>query len=145
LLVNRPNLVPGASNNPTEGAFQPCTAFPATAARQAGLEFGGPDLYFDPCAFSFADPQFFGSIGRNTVIGPGLATVDFSLVKSFPLRENTNLQFRSEFFNILNRANFRNPSSSAFDGQARASNTAGRITSTATTARQIQFGLKLTF
>ena len=147
LGVNRPDLVPGASNNPVEGTFQGCTAFPVTAARPAGLRFGGPDLYLDPCAFSASNAQFFGNVGRSTVIGPGLATVDFSLVKNFPLpiREGAQAQFRAEFFNILNRANFRNPSSQVFDGQARAVNTVGRITNTSTSARQIQFGLKLMF
>jgi len=147
VLSTRPDLVPGASNNPVEGTFQGCTAFPVTAARPAGLRFGGPDLYLDPCAFSASNAQFFGNVGRSTVIGPGLATVDFSLVKNFPLpiREGAQAQFRAEFFNILNRANFRNPSSQVFDGQARAVNTVGRITNTSTSARQIQFGLKLIF
>ena len=161
LVVNRPNLVPGASNNPSQGTSAGCTILangtvtPPIAAGTtppansrtiaAGTPLATPDLYLDPCAFSFSDPQFFGNIGRNTVIGPGLATVDFSLVKNFPIREKARMQFRGEFFNILNRANFTNPSLSVFDSRGRASGTVGRINSTSTSARQIQFGLKISF
>jgi carboxypeptidase family protein/TonB-dependent receptor-like protein len=146
LIVNRPNLVSGASNNPVKGTFQGCTATPVSAARPAGTKLGGPDIYFDPCAFAPSSAQFFGNVGRNTIIGPGLATMDFSLVKNFglPFREGARVQFRSEFFNILNRANFSNPSASVFDSQGRAT-TSGRIVATSTSARQIQFGLKLQF
>jgi hypothetical protein len=69
-------------------------------------------------------------------------TLDMSLRKDTRLRENLNLQFRAEFFNLLNRANFNTPNAIAFTPTG-VSPTAGVITSTATTSRQIQFGLKL--
>ena len=102
-----------------------------------------------------------GNAGRNIVRGPGSATLDFSLTKDTPLRfigENRKLEFRAELFNILNRANFTIPElgggssdnnagvvlAGSRDGELPLG-TAGKITSTNTSARQIQFGLKILF
>ncbi len=74
--------------------------------------------------------------------GPGLGTWDVSLLKDARIRERLNLQFRAEIFNLLNRANFNLPNAVAFTPSG-PSPTAGVITSTSTTSRQIQFGLKL--
>jgi hypothetical protein len=73
--------------------------------------------------------------------------LDFSIGKSFDLGENRRLQFRTELFNAPNHPNFAVPSGViAFTNAASAvSPTWGRITSTVTQARQIQFGLKLTY
>jgi hypothetical protein len=65
-----------------------------------------------------------------------------SVLKGTRLRENLNLQFRAEAFNVLNRVNFNMPNAIVFTPTG-VSPTAGVITSTATTSRQIQFGLKL--
>jgi outer membrane receptor protein involved in Fe transport len=119
----RPSLVPGASNNPV---------------------LGGPDLYFDPLAFQLAEPGFLGDVGRNTVIAPGLALLDMSLVKSFAMGGERRMEFRIEGFNILNRANFGRPSAQVFDAGGRVGD-AGRITNTTTAARQVQLGLKFLF
>jgi hypothetical protein len=93
-----------------------------------------------------------GNLGRNTVIGPGLASIDGSLVKSVALGGGSNLQLRIEVFNLLNRPNFAIPSGRiAFAGVAAdgvtpvVAPTWGRITSTVTTSRQIQVGAKVTF
>src|SRR2546422_6512436 len=48
----------------------------------AGTKLGTPDLYFDPCAFALPEAGFYGNLGRNTVIGPGLAHFDFAVVKN---------------------------------------------------------------
>jgi hypothetical protein len=82
--------------------------------------------------------------------GPGLANVDFSLSKEMalkPLGETGSVQFRAEFFNLLNRANFSPPNRTVFSGTGAAIPlpTAGQITSTATPSRQIQFALRLLF
>ena len=111
---------------------------------------GGPDLYFDPCAFELPERGFFGNLGRNTVIGPSLTTFDFSLIKNTSITEGTNLQFRAEFFNIANTPNFANPAGRrggqrVFDRNGRSLRTPGEISNTVTSARQIQFGLKLIF
>lgn len=122
----RPNLTPGASSNPV---------------------LGGPDRYFDVSAFELPPANTRGALGRNTLIGPGLVNVDASLGKSFALGETRSLLFRAEVFNLPNHPNFAVPSGQIVftNAQGAIAPTAGRITSTVTTSRQIQLGLKLTF
>jgi hypothetical protein len=89
-----------------------------------------------------------GSAGRNSAIGPGLIDMDFSLFKNIPIHEALKAQFRAEFFNIMNRPNFTAPNDNRTilnsDGTP-ASSSAGAITLTNTTSRQIQFALKFTW
>ena len=109
---------------------------------------GEPDRYFDPRAFSMPAAGTFGNVGRNTLTGPGFADLDLSVEKAFPVRENLNLQFRAEFFNATNHTNFGLPISTVFVGNSNNysyNDAAGLITSTASPARQIQFGLKIVF
>jgi hypothetical protein len=111
---------------------------------------GNPNQWFNPNAF-IAPPStsgFAGNLGRDTFVGPGLATWDFSVRKDTKIRERLSLQFRAEIFNLLDRANFNTPNLIVFSPPTVAnpsglSGTAGAITSTSTTARQVQFGLKL--
>jgi Carboxypeptidase regulatory-like domain len=108
---------------------------------------GRPSQWFNPNAFSApsnipGNLGFYGDLGRDTLIGPGLGTWDFSAIKETNLHERLALQFRAEIFNLLNRANFNTPNLIAFTPSG-VSGTAGAITSTSTTSRQIQFGLKL--
>ncbi len=105
---------------------------------------GKPGQWFDPNAFLQPPPNsgFYGDLGRDTLIGPGLATWDFSILKDTAIHERLHAQFRAEIFNLLNRANFNTPSLIVFT-PAGVSGTAGAITSTATSSRQVQFGLKL--
>jgi Carboxypeptidase regulatory-like domain/TonB dependent receptor/TonB-dependent Receptor Plug Domain len=91
-----------------------------------------------------------GNSGRNTVTGPGLMNLDFSVFKNNSIKrisESFNVQFRAEFFNVLNRANFALPAialfrTDIFDGTGTQSPTAGVLTTTATPGREIQFALK---
>jgi hypothetical protein len=97
-------------------------------------------------------PQCFnlrGNAGRNTLIGPGLVNLDLSVFKNNPVRrisETFNVQFRAEVFNILNRANFAVPitpdNTQIFDSSGAPTAGAGLLTSTTTTARQIQLAVK---
>jgi hypothetical protein len=105
---------------------------------------GKPGQWFNPAAFLAppANSGFYGNLGRDTLIGPGLATWDFSAVKETTLHERVSLQFRAEIFNLLNRANFNTPNLITFTPTG-VSGTAGAISSTSTTARQVQFGLKV--
>jgi len=119
----RPNLAPGASLNPV---------------------LGGPDLYFDPMAFTLPEAGFLGDVPRNTLIGPGYAAWDASIVKNFRAGQSRRLQLRLEIFNVLNRANFGLPAATVFDASGRVGN-AGEITSTVGAARQMQFGVKFEF
>ncbi len=109
---------------------------------------GKPSQWFNPNAFLAppADSGFYGNLGRNTLLGPGLGTWDFSAFKTTTLNERLALQFRAEIFNLLNHANFNTPNLITFTSSSsgtKTSGTAGAITSTSTTSRQIQFGLKL--
>jgi hypothetical protein len=105
---------------------------------------GGPTAYFNPAAFIQPLPGTYGNAGRNILQGPGLTTTDLSLAKKFSLTERLNLQFRTEAFNLFNHTNFNTPNPVVYAAATGGpSPTAGVITSTSTTSRQIQFGLKL--
>ena len=103
-----------------------------------------PNQWFDPNAFVLPVAGTYGNLGRGTFTGPGMADVDLSLFKNTKVSEKANLQFRAEFFNLFNRANFGAPNPIVFAGGA-ISPSAGLITTTATTSRQIQFGIKLVY
>ena len=94
--------------------------------------------WFNTAAFVIPPYGTFGNSGRNTVEGPGMATVDLSLVKNTAIREHTTLQIRFETFNVLNHTNFGLPDN--FIG----SPTFGQILS-AGNPRRLQLGLKLLF
>jgi hypothetical protein len=107
---------------------------------------GGPNRYFNPAAFIQPLPGTYGNAGRNILQGPGLAETNVSLGKKFSLSERLELQFRSEFFNEFNHTNFNTPNPVVFaSASGGPSPTAGVITSTSTTSRQIQLGLKLSW
>ncbi|MEZ5353846.1 MAG: carboxypeptidase regulatory-like domain-containing protein [Bryobacteraceae bacterium] len=97
-----------------------------------------PDRWFDTEAFAIPARGTFGNAGRNIVDGPGLQSVNASVVKNFALRENFRLQFRAEFFNLFNHTNFDLPD--LFVG----SPTFGRVSS-AQSPRRLQLGLKAIF
>ena len=105
---------------------------------------GTPAQWFNPSVFLQppTNSGFWGNATRNNLTGPGLATWDFSAIKNTQLRERLSLQFRAEIFNLLNRANFNTPNLITFTPSG-VSGTAGAITATSTTARQVQFALKL--
>jgi hypothetical protein len=122
---------------------------------------GQPDRYFDPKAFVLPPvirnergaivAGSLGNLGRGALIGPNLRTFDLAAVKSTPLTkfgENASIQFRVECFNLFNRPNFGPPSLLAFagvgDDEAPLASL-GRIRTTVTSSRQIQFGLRISF
>ncbi len=97
--AERPDLVPGASNNPTGVHITP-----------AGV-FG-----FDPSAFQPQAVGVFGDLGRNTLTAPGVREVDFSLAKSTRITESTNAQLRLDIFNLANHTNFGFPNADLYTG-----------------------------
>ena len=105
---------------------------------------GIPERWFDARAFLMPLPGTFGNIGRGQLTGPGLTNFDMSLFKKFVVDEKRTVQFRAEAFNIFNHTNFASPNPVAFSG-SNYSSSAGVITATSTTSRQIQFALKLLF
>ncbi len=110
---------------------------------------GNPTHYIRTQCFSVANPiTLRGNLGRNTVIGPGLLNLDFSVFKNNYVKRISdafNVQFRAEFFNILNRTNFAPPldNRNIFDSGGHSIANAGLITSTQTPSRQIQFAIKV--
>jgi hypothetical protein len=105
-----------------------------------------PNVWFNKDAFvsrtgfvAGVGPYRFGNSGRNVVVGPGVAALDFSMQKVFRITEKSNLQFRAEFFNLPNHPIFNLP------GMTVGTVSYGVISSTHIDSRQIQFGLKLRF
>ncbi len=110
---------------------------------------GNPLDYIKTQCFAFPNPSTrFGDAGRNILIGPGMINLDTSLFRNIGGFEKLHAQFRAEFFNILNQANFASPvvptnNTSLFAANGAPISSAGVLTSTTTASRQIQFGLKL--
>ncbi len=161
--MNYANLIPGC--NPIHGGvnylntncFTPPTASASLPLATTANPYGcAPLSYTGSPVPAPAGQQYcsnvLGNSGRNKFYGPGLTTVDFSLFKNIPvtkISETFNVQFRAEFFNVLNHTNFLSPgflntfgqNNSVYDFNGSALPTA--LNQTTTTSRQIQLGLKL--
>lgn len=106
-----------------------------------------PGTFFNTCAF--VDPALgsFGDAGRNSILGPGFQIWDFSVFKTFQVRERTHLEFRTEFFNIPNHTNFllsKSGPQESNNSTVLGASQFGFLTA-ARSPRQIQFALKLSF
>jgi len=99
-----------------------------------------PSQWLNPAAFSIPLPGTFGNLGRDTLRSDRFKNLDLSLFKQFPITESKKLEFRFETFNLTNTPVWNVPDVNISDG-----NKFGTISSTANTARQLQFGLKLYF
>jgi hypothetical protein len=113
---------------------------------QSAVNPGNFNNYIKLQCFTFPDPStLLGNTRRNSLTGPGLVNVDFSLFKNNYVRENLDVQFRAEFYNTFNHANFAAPinNQTLFDQFGNPVGGAGQINALATPAREIQFGLKL--
>jgi len=119
----RPDLVAGCSLNPVLGDI---------------------DTYFDPNCFSLPAAGTFGTVPRNTLIGPAFGSWDMAFFKNITLTGGRRIQLRAEGFNITNHANLGLPQATVFNSAGRVSN-AGQITTIVGTARQWQFGAKVDF
>ncbi len=126
----------GDTRNPDRPSFNPSFTGPVLLQ--------SPNKWFNPNAFSLPAAGTYGNMGRGTLTGPGLADVDLSPFKNTAVSERVNVQFRAEFFNALNHTNLGTPNPIVFSGTA-ISSSAGLITATVTTSRQVQLGLKLIF
>jgi outer membrane receptor protein involved in Fe transport len=141
-IIQRANFAPGFSGNiETSGSTQSrlngffnTGAFVLSRPILAGGNLGTPNNpTFDP-----NNP--FGNTPRNFLYGPGQKNMDFSIVKFIPIRESLRGEFRTEFFNLFNWANFANP-----NNNIAVPSTFGRITATSAGPRVIQFAFKLNF
>ncbi len=130
-------VVSGADiSNTAIGTDRP-NATGATVAIPRGQQ--DPELFFNTNAFVLQPAGTLGNVGRNTLMGPGIVNWDFSTLKDFRIREGQELQFRFEAFNVSNHPNWGLPDSS------RSSPGFGKIRSTRTDMRDLQFGLKFVF
>lgn len=129
----------GFSNTVDTGGDAPRPNYVAGCDPYAGAKT--VQEWFNPACYVAAPPGQLGTVGRNTLQGPGFFDMDFGILKDTKLTERMNMQFRAEFFNIFNHENFSTPAAPA------ASATGGLITATnqGSTPRQIQFALKLLF
>jgi outer membrane receptor protein involved in Fe transport len=128
LSIRRPNLMAGCSQNPILGTVND---------------------WFDAACFTAPPNGELGTLGRDTLIGPGFWDLDFAVMKNTRITEKLSAQFRVEAFNIFNHADFTPPNPSLFTlgatGGAVPNPLAGQITGTVNAPRQIQFALKLLF
>ncbi len=143
----------GDTRNPVRpnvnAAFRGSVYTKGTTSQRAGQ-------FFNPAAFTAPAYGTVGSLGRDTLTGPGFADWDLSLLKTTQISEKARVQFRAEVFNVLNHTNLLTPnavvySSGPTQGNAAAqataavqSPTAGVVTAAAT-SRQIQLGVKVLF
>lgn len=135
-FLDRPNLI------------GPIQTFNARNVQTLSGDCGGGtgNFYFNPAAFDCTfnndlhlapgSLASFGNLGRNTIRGPGINNWDLSFMKDTKITESKKIEFRAEFFNAFNHAQFLNPDTGGFDG------TFGMISQTRG-PRLIQFGLKL--
>jgi len=121
---DRPDLAPGCSNNPV---------------------LGRATEWFNVNCFQLQPAGFYGNLGRDTVIGPGIVSTDIALLKSTPIREKSRMEFRAEFFNFPNHTNLGVPNITLFAADGTRNPSAGQIFSTTTTSRQVQLALKFVF
>jgi hypothetical protein len=95
--------------------------------------------WFNPAAFATPAAFTFGNVGRNTVYGPGMQTLDLALARAFNLTERAKFQFRAEFFNAFNHINLGTPDRFVNTPQF------GTISEAATPGREIQLGARVSF
>jgi Carboxypeptidase regulatory-like domain len=116
---------------------------PIRANRTAEPLFGPgthtADAWFNPAAFTTPAAFTFGNVGRNTVYGPGLQTLDLALARAFDFTERTKFEIRAEFFNALNHTNLGTPDRFVNTPQF------GTITEPATPGREVQFSARVSF
>lgn len=97
------------------------------------------DMWFNPAAFATPAAFTFGNVGRNTVYGPGMQTLDIALHREFALTEKLRFQIRGELFNALNHTNLGTPNRFVNTPQF------GTITEAATPGREVQLGARISF
>jgi len=148
LYTGLPFTVTAPDESNTGGSHQSranCISNPyVSATSDPSLIAGGtaPGFFLNPAAFAIPALGTFGNCAPRLFHGPGLENADLSLFKDFLFTERWRMQFRTEFFNALNHPNFGNPSASIAPASI---GSFGRVTSTVTDPREIQFALKLYF
>lgn len=140
-FLDRPDIIgPVQYFNPRHRqAFQASNPDPSVpVANCLGNNVDAGTFWFNPNSFDCVNVQqfTFGTLGRNTLRGPGINNWDISINKTTKILESKSIEFRAEFFNAFNHTQFSNPDNQGFSG------TFGQVTQTRVDARIIQFGLK---
>jgi len=144
----RTNLIP--ATNQLYATFNVPNGVPGVSMY---LPDAGPNGFFNPAAFSQPTSVLnangtaltqFGTLARRAARGPDTKNLDFSIFRNFAFAERFNLQFRAESFNLTNTPQFFLPSANS-PALTIGNSTFGKLTSSASTGRQLQFGLKLYF
>jgi len=141
--INTPNW--SRSGN-TSGEDRPNLCNPN--ADPGSLIKGDPNHWFDTAAFCLQPPGALGNTPRDFLRGPGFANVDLSFVKNQAIGATPKIQLRVEIFNLFDRANFAVPNRAVFAGATQSDPvlaTAGQITRTSNSSRQLQFSVKVMF
>ena len=141
--INTPNW--SRSGN-TSGEDRPSLCNPSVDP--GSLIAGDPNHWFDTGAFCLQPAGTLGNTPRDFLRGPGFANVDLSFVKNQAIGATQKIQFRLEIFNLFDRANFAVPNRAVFAGATQSDPvlpTAGQITRTANSSRQLQFSAKVMF
>ena len=111
------------------------------AKKLGGVGTGQP--FYDPSAFAAVpgppSPARYGTVGRNTLLGPGSVNMDFSLFRTFRFKERMDLQFRADVANFFNSPHFNNPSGDSTSGDFLT------ITSAKNDERQFRLGVRFAF
>jgi hypothetical protein len=132
------------AGNVVAGSERPNLILPANQIMNDNV-----NQWANPAGFGVPAPGTLGNLQRDFLQGPGIVNLDYAVMKETTIKEQMRLQFRAEFFNLLNHANFGLPNASAFvqtaNGGGAPNPTFGKITTTTTSSRQIQFALKLLF
>jgi hypothetical protein len=147
LQTGSPFTVTAADQSSTGGnhqSYASCIGDPFAGASTDPNVYldGGSGYFINPAAFAVPASGHFGTCAPYSVHGPGMENVDMSLFKSFEITESKRVEFRTEWFNAFNHANFAAPNANISD-----SGSFGKVYSTLgnTNPREIQFGLKLYF
>jgi hypothetical protein len=143
------DVIDGFNQALTNGIEGPRPNYSGASGCNPYQVLGKVDEWFNPLCYTLQPVGTEGDVSRDSIWGPGLLGLDFSLIKHTKITERVNSEFRAEFFNIINHQNFGPPNVYVFAGSAGAPQAynpiAGQITDLATAPRQIQFALKLTF
>jgi hypothetical protein len=130
----------------SKGAIDPGERPEYVGAPGAQVILGNPQQWFNPSAFALPAAGTYGDLGRNVFDGPGLVNVDMALHKTLWRTERQSVRLRVETFNVANHPNFQIPSGLAlFTSSGTRVGSAGQITATTTSSRQIQLALKWMF
>ena len=134
--LNRPDMV----GDPNKGG--PVAANPGCSAP---AEVHTLQNWFNPCAFTHAAAGELGDSNRAPLYGPRFVNSDLSFIKHLPLPEGLRLDFRAEFFNVFNHAQFYLQGGSSGMQDVNAGSSFGVVNGTVNNPRVIQFALKLIF